>query len=168
MNNSISNHSYLITGGSLFTIPFAHSICDDIDQSLFADRVGTTINHPAFVLAHTAYYAGVCVQLLGGSINFDEDEAVLYEFGSECLDDPSKYLSKDACFERYESRFKNAAEFLSSCNPAILEASADHTPFVGRFGTLGEVASFMLLGHPCFHLGQLSAWRRVAGLGPTS
>jgi hypothetical protein len=30
---------------------------DDVDEAHFANRFGTTINHPAFVLGHTAYYA---------------------------------------------------------------------------------------------------------------
>jgi hypothetical protein len=33
---------------------------------------------------------------------------------------------------------------------------------------MGGVAAFMMIGHIQFHLGQISAWRRVAGMGSAS
>ena len=145
-----------------------HMLCDDIDEGNFANRLGTTINHPAFVLGHTAYYAGVCMELLGETVSYKADEAKLYEMGVECSDDASAYPDKSFCIEHFESRCNEAAGFIDSCVPSLLESSAKDTPFAKRFDTLGEVASFMLIGHPCFHLGQISAWRRVAGMSAAS
>ena len=168
MTTTTNTTASLVTGPALFVQNLVHMLCDDIDADRFADRVGTTINHPAFVLGHTAYYAGVCVQILGGTCTFDEGEAELYQHGAECLDDASKYPGKDACIARFESRCQEATEFIVRSDVSLLEQSAKDTPFAERFGTLGEVASFMLVGHPCFHLGQLSAWRRVAGMSSAS
>ena len=66
-----------IAAQTRFMPTLAHMLCDDIDESTFADRLGTTINHPAFILGHTAYYAGVCIEILGGEVAFDEGEADL-------------------------------------------------------------------------------------------
>ena len=157
-----------ITAPALFIQNLVHMLCDDVDEANFADRFGTTINHPAFVLGHTAYYAGVCVEFLGGTVSYDEGEAELYQHGAECTDDASKYPDKAGCIARFESRFQEAAAYINSCDPSVLGSSAKDTPFAERFDSLGEVASFMLVGHPCFHLGQISAWRRVAGMGSAS
>ena len=48
---------------------------------------------------------------------------------------------------------------------SAFEASSEGTHFESRFPTMGAVVAFMLIGHVPFHLGQISAWRRVAGMG---
>ena len=147
-----------------FITDFAKMLCADIDANQFADRLGTTINHPAFILGHVAYYAGVCVNLLGGDCDIEDAEAPLYEHGAECVDDATRYLHKDAAIAHFEYRMQMAATFVSECSPDVLSASSEGTPFAGRVDTLEEIAAFMLVGHPMFHLGQISAWRRVAGM----
>ena len=91
-----------------------HLLCDDIDENIFADRLGTTINHPAYVLGHTAYYAGVCIEFLGGSVTFGEDEEKLYQIGAECLDDASLYPNKSHCVNHFDSRCQAASDFINS------------------------------------------------------
>ena len=145
-----------------------HLLCDDIDENIFADRLGTTINHPAYVLGHTAYYAGICIEFLGGSVTFGEDEEKLYQIGTDCIDDASVYPDKTYCLNHFDARCKEATDFIHASDQSLLERSAEHTPFAKRFDTLGEVATFMLIGHSCFHLGQISAWRRIAGMNPAS
>lgn len=154
-----------IASPARFISNFMHMLCDDIPPSKFADRCGTTINHPAFVLGHCAYYAGVCIEMLGGNVDFQEGEATLYEHGAECQDDASCYPDKDACMAHFEARCELAATFIESCEESVLSRSSDGTPFEGRLASLGAIAAFMLNGHPCFHLGQVSSWRRVAGMG---
>ena len=154
-----------ISGSAVFTEKLMSMICNDIDESMFADRVGTTINHPAFVLGHLAYYFGVCVQLLGGEVELSENESTLYQHGADCLDDASMYLDKANCIAQYNTRLEEALGFVASCDAEVFDRSTAGTPFEGRMDTLGQVAAFMLVGHPAFHIGQLSAWRRVAGMG---
>jgi len=154
-----------MTEPTRFLPVLAGMLINDIDPAKFADRHGTTINHPAFVLGHCAYYAGVCVAMLGGTVEFSGNEATLFDENAQCLDDADRYPSKDECLAHFTDRCTMAADYLESCDPEILERSAEGTPFEGRFSTLGQVAAFMLMGHPSFHLGQISAWRRVAGMG---
>lgn len=148
-----------------FVPTLAQMLVGNIPADRFADRLGTTINHPAFVLGHCGYYAGICITMLGGTVEFGQDEAALFDENAECLDDAKCYPPKDECIAQFTARCNLAADYLASCDPEILAGSADGTPFEGRFTTLGGVAAFMLMGHPCFHLGQISAWRRVAGMG---
>ncbi len=162
---TISTASTIATPARFVSV-LAHMICDDIDPARFADRHGSTINHPAFVLGHCAYYAGVCVQLLGGDVAFEDGEAERFQHGAPCQDEASLYPDKDTCLSRFDARTTAAADYIESeAGQAALLRSAADTPFAERFETLGQVAGFMLAGHPCFHLGQLSAWRRVAGMG---
>ena len=165
MSTHLNPAASAITGSAMFTEKIMQMICGEIDESKFADRFGTTINHPAFVLGHLAYYFGVCVQLLGGEVELDDNESSLYQHDSDCIDDSSVYLDKSSCIAQYNSRLEEALDFVASCDAEVFERSTDGTPFEGRMDTLGQVATFMLVGHPAFHIGQLSAWRRIAGMG---
>jgi hypothetical protein len=143
----------------------AGMLVDDISPEKFADRLGTTINHPTFVLGHCAYYAGVCITMLGGTVEFGEHESELFDMNAEYDDEGDRYPTKDECMAHFMSRYNDAADYHASCDRLILACSAASTPFEGRFSTLWHVAAFMLMGHPSFHFEQISAWRRVAGMG---
>ena len=157
-----------IAGPARFMTHLAGMLVNDIDADRFADRLSTTINHPAFVLGHLGYYAGFAMQMLGGDITFGPDEATLYEHGTECEDDASKYPSKDDAIAAFNTRINMVADFVEQCDESAFEASSEGTPFESRFPTMGAVVAFMLIGHVPFHLGQISAWRRVAGMGSAS
>ncbi|MBC24172.1 MAG: hypothetical protein CMJ32_09695 [Phycisphaerae bacterium] len=151
-----------------FLIDFAANLIDDIDESKWADRCGTTINHPAFILGHTAYYAGVCMQILGSDIELSEQDASLYQHGAECADEPTWYPGKAESIAAFNERINAAADFMESLDESVFATSSEETFFSDRFPTLGGVAAFMFMAHIPFHLGQLSAWRRVAGMGAAS
>lgn len=142
----------------------ANLLCDDIPEDKFASMFGTSINHPAFILGHISYYSAFCVGLLGGSPEFEDGEAELYQVGVDCKDGGA-YPSKETLLKHFKDRCEFAASFIESCSEDTLSASANDTPFAERFDTLGQVASFMLTSHPSFHFGQLSGWRRIAGMG---
>ena len=157
-----------IAGSASFTEKLMLMICSDIEESKFASQLGTTVNHPAFVLGHLAYYFGVCKQLLGGEVHFQDDEHELYAHGATCQEDASIYLDKDTAIQHYQNRLEEALSFVQSCDAEVFDRSTAGNPFEGRMDTLGQVAAFMLTGHAAFHIGQLSAWRRIAGMGPAS
>ena len=157
-----------ISGSALFTEKLMLMICSDIEPSKFANQFGTTINHPAFVLGHLAYYFAVCKQLLGGEVVFKDEENSLYAHGADCHEDASIYLEKEAAIQHCKTRLEETLAFVATCDAEVFERSTAGTPFEGRMETLGQVAAFMLSGHPAFHIGQLSAWRRIAGMNPAS
>lgn len=145
---------------------FGSMLAADVDPEQFADRCGTSINHPAFVLGHCTYYLGVAANLLGGSIDFAPDEERLYAMEVECVDTPGTYPSKDDVLAHYTARCNEVAAFLESCSDEAFEEPNTEGPFAGRFDTKGQVAAFMVLSHTSFHLGQISGWRRAVGMGP--
>jgi hypothetical protein len=154
-----------IAGPTRYMTNLAALLVDDIDPAHWASRHGTTINHPAFVLGHCGYYAAICVEMLGGDMETGADEQTLFDHEAQCIDDASIYPDKQRTIDAFNARLAAVADFIESCDESIFARSSEHTPFADRFPTLGGVAAFMLIGHIPFHLGQLSAWRRVAGMG---
>jgi len=168
MTSTASPTAIAIAAPTRFLISFADMLVNDIDEAKWADRCGTTINHPAFVLGHTAYYAGVCMQMLGGDIELTEKDGSLYKHGNECADEASWYPNKADSIAAFNDRINTVADFIESLDESAFNASSEDTFFADRFPTMGGVAAFMMIGHIPFHLGQISAWRRVAGMGSAS
>ncbi|MBG80474.1 MAG: hypothetical protein CMJ39_07185 [Phycisphaerae bacterium] len=168
MSTTASTSATSITGACRFSLNLTMMLVKDIDPEKFADRCGTTINHPAFILGHLAYYMGVCMQLMGGEIELSDSDTERYQHGVECHDNPSLYPDKDEAIAQFTQRLNTVCDFLDSCDDAVFAKSSAGTFFEERMPTMGAIATFMMVGHVNLHLGQVSAWRRVAGMGPAS
>jgi len=126
-------------------------------------------NHPAFVLGHLALYCPRIVAQLGGSATpvptrFD---AVFSKEG-KCVDDTAGtvYPPMDEVVEVFRRGCTEAIAALRAAPDDVLQRP---NPAEGRmaelFPTLGSIHGFYAGGHMMMHLGQVSAWRRMEGLG---
>lgn len=132
---------------------------------------GTTVqsNHPAFVFGHLSLYYPKIPAALGqqAPANPPMFEDVFLN-GKPCVDDPSgnKYPSMQAIIAHFNNGYEAALATLSRATDADL---ARANPAEGRmkelFPTLGELLNFYMGAHAMSHLGQVSAWRRMMGLG---
>lgn len=139
----------------------------------FAQPGGQIIesNHPAFVYGHLSLYAGRIVEQLGGdasSLKPSDRFQQLFSKDAKCQDDPEGTL--------YPSQ-QEITDFFFRVHEAALAAlrSAPDEPFQqpnpagGRmtelFPTIGSQQAFYVGGHMMMHFGQVSAWRRMQGLG---
>lgn len=171
MSRSIGN---CIADSLDLCVGYAERLLKDVTAENFGRQAspgGTPIdsNHPAFVLGHLALYAPRILRDLGVEATavpagFD----AVFSKDAKCADDPQATIYppmesvKAVFFEGYRAA------------SAALRAAADDTfqrpnPNPGRlaelFPSLGSMHAFYCGGHMMMHLGQLSAWRRMAGLG---
>jgi hypothetical protein len=129
-------------------------------------------NHAAFIFGHLSLYGPRIVEQLGGdtsTIQISDRFQSLFSADAKCQDDPGGTL--------YPPMEEITAFFFKGYRAAVdtLRAASDETlqqpnPRGGRmaelFPTLGSVHNFYCSGHLMLHLGQMSAWRRMMGLGP--
>ena len=163
------NHTGISIAGAIrFTMNLTKMLVDDVETDRFNDNCGSTINHPAFVLGHCAYYVGVGMQMLGSDIELSDSDAELYKHGSDCIHLHSGYHTKDDGIAFFMARLEAAAKFVENLDDAVFEKSAEGTFMEDSMPNMGAVATFMMVAHVTFHLGQVSGWRRVAGLGSAS
>ncbi len=137
----------------------------------FAAPGGTPIesNHPAFSYGHLALYAPRIVEQLGGTppalpAVFQEKFAK----GAVCLDDVAGdiYPSMAEITEHYFSGYAAALSALRAADEAMLDQpNPSGPPMIHRLPTIGAAHGFYASGHMMVHLGQVSAWRRMMGLG---
>jgi len=137
----------------------------------FASVGGVVVdsNHPAFICGHLALYAPKILHQVGAPAPSVPDHFELrFSKDAKCVDDPDLDLYPP--MDEIVSFFLEGHRMVSGA----LRSTPDETfqrpnPAEGRmkelFPTIGSVQTFYCGGHMMMHLGQMSAWRRMEGLG---
>jgi hypothetical protein len=128
-------------------------------------------NHPAFIVGHLALYPAKTMELLGLKPDQSAVPAGYEELFSqqyECQDDPDGtiYPSKDELIPFFELAYGESIAALGNASAEqLLAENPNNTPIKELCPTLGSMLGFYMSGHVTLHVGQLSAWRRMMGLG---
>lgn len=160
-----------------FSLKFGELLLDGIEPGRFArlpeGKVGLIpTNHPAWVYGHLGLYGTYLCTMVG-----HEDAAQrcaapdgwdkLFGHGSPCEDDAdgSRYPDRDAILAQLRSSTAVAAEALRDADDAVFEQENPVERMRERFPTVGIATTFLAGSHAMMHYGQVSAWRRIEGLG---
>ncbi len=150
------------------TLGYGEALLKDIPAEKFAHSPVPNLNHPAFNIGHLSLYPDHIFKLMGRPELTKPKEGWEDRFkaGAVCENDPSKYPGKEELVAHYLDRYRALAEFLREEADDVLERD---NPAEGRFKeifpTMGIVINFMANNHQMMHLGQISTWRRMIGLG---
>ncbi len=153
------------------TLGYADLLLGGITPEMFARKPeGVETNSPAFCYGHLAIYPESLLQVIGredlaiDASDFEE----MFGFGKACLDDPdtSRYPAMDTIVSRFRERYAVAIEAVAEVPDEVMVRENPREAMRDRLPTIGAAAAFLLGGHAMMHLGQVSAWRRVMGLGP--
>ena len=161
-------------GDSLnLSLGYAERLLTDVtaDQfARFASVSGQTIesNHAAFVYGHLSLYAARILADLGQSLVIPDGFDKVFSKDATCVDDPGGSI--------YPPMEQVSAFFFEGYRAALaaIQGAADDVfqhpnPLGGtmaeKFPTLGSLHNFYVGGHVMIHMGQMSAWRRMLGLG---
>lgn len=151
------------------TLGYAERLLKDIPVDTFTLMPHPKMNHPAFCIGHLSLYPNRLFTMLGRPELMVERAGYpeLFQAGSECVADAAKYPAKDVLVPFYFERYRAIGELLPSISEETLQRE---NPMTGRmkelFPTIGSAMCFLLNNHQMVHLGQISAWRRAAGIGP--
>lgn len=149
-----------------FLLGYARSLAGGIDDARMADQPAPGVNHPAWILGHLAIGTDYALQLLGRPTACPGAWHDRFGPGSSPSPDRSLYPSRDDLLEAL-ARGHSAVEGASaSADPGrMADRHALDLKFLkDALPTVGDVVSHLMTTHPAVHLGQLSAWRRLAGL----
>lgn len=171
MNRSLGN---TIADSLDLCLGYSERLLKDVTSSnfaRFASPGGQTVdsNHPAFVFGHLALYAPRILKDLG-----IQPPAVpagfeaVFSKDAKCADDPngSLYPPMESVVATFFEVYRSASAALRAAPDEIFQQA---NPNPGRlaelFPSLGSMHAFYCGGHMMMHLGQISAWRRMVGLG---
>jgi len=146
-------------------LSYALALLDDLTDEQMILRPNGNMNHPAWILGHLAIYYPIVPRLLLGESFDDPADHPLFGFrGPGPLPDLKIYGSKSSQIERLVEGHEQVAQ-------ALLAATSDdlnRPPSLPRWAEMYPTVEFMLpdllIHHESLHIGQLSIWRRAAGL----
>lgn len=165
----------IVPGGNL-TLMYAEGLLKDVKPGQFARLaapagVKVHSNHAAWVYGHLAVYPARCMELLGqpaGAVALPPAWVELFKDGTPCLDDAEGtiYPPMEAVTKAFFDGYRAVQAALAKTDDAtLLKVNPTEGRSRERFPTVGSVLGFLTGGHMQMHLGQISAWRRMLGLG---
>lgn len=126
-------------------------------------------NHPSFIYGHLSLYAPkILRQLAHPAPPVPEGFELAFSKEAGCVDDidGDLYPPLDQIVGFFLEGYRMTTGALRSTPDATFDQP---NPAEGRmrelFPTIGSVQAFYCGGHMMMHLGQMSAWRRMEGLG---
>lgn len=144
---------------------YALALLEDVSDEQMVLRPGGNMNHPAWILGHVMLYHPLVPKLLAGESFPDPGEDELFGFaGRGPVDDVAAYGRKASQVERFATGHEQAAQALLTAKPADFT----RPPILPRWAKDYPTVEFMLpdliIFHEAMHIGQISIWRRAAGL----
>jgi hypothetical protein len=144
---------------------YAKRLVADVPDDLMAFQPAAHMNHAAWVLGHLACTADMLAAMIGTQPVCPPAWVGMFDWNSNPSSDASRYPTKGVLLTALEDAHAGIAAAL----PAVAESRwLEATPMEevrGFLPTLGDSFVFVMAAHENMHLGQLSAWRRVQGMG---
>jgi hypothetical protein len=175
-NSTSKNIGPLIADSARLSLMYAQRLLTGVSPEQFARfaTVGNTTvtsNHPAFVYGHLSLYSCRIVEQLGADASsIKPSEAYLEKFShtAKCVDDPDGtiYPPMDELVEKLITGHQLAIDTVLNADDALFLVPNANEAMRSKFATNGSMHAFYLGGHIMIHMGQVSAWRRMMGLGP--
>jgi hypothetical protein len=144
---------------------YALALVDDLTDKQMVLRPGGNMNHPAWILGHVSIYHPVTVAMLTGKSFDDPKNDELFGFaGKGPQPDIAAYGNKQSIVSRFEKGHEEVAQALLTASPEAFNRPPSLARWTPAYPTVAFMLPDLLLHHESLHIGQLSIWRRAAGL----
>lgn len=166
-----------IADGLKLSLGYAQQLLDGVTSEAFARFAApggelVESNHPAFIYGHLSLYSPRIIQFCGGQAEpIPEGFNELFSNKAKCQDDvdgsiyPEMQQITDFFFDGHNA----ALEVVQGTDDEVLNQSNPAPgPMAEKFPTVGSMCNFISAAHIMLHMGQMSAWRRMQGLGSAS
>lgn len=158
----------MIASSLALSLRYGEDLIKSIPAARYCEMPTKDMNHPAFCVGHLAIYANRVLEMVGRadlkvSMPFGDEH---FKNGAPCVAQDGRYPAKDVIEGTFFSGWRAVHAALPTVDDAVF---ARENPAEGRFKemfpTVGDAVNFLCGGHNMMHLGQISTWRRAAGLG---
>ena len=144
---------------------YAKRLVADIPDDMMAVQPAPDMNHAAWVLGHLACTADMLGAMIGLKPVCPPAWPAPFAWHSIPPSDGSAYPSNATLLKALEDAHAGVAAALPSIPEARWSETTPIEAVRGFLPTLGDCFVFVMAAHENMHLGQLSAWRRVQGMG---
>ncbi len=146
-------------------LAYARALVDDLTDDQMILRPGGAMNHPAWILGHIGAYHAIVLDLLAGRPVTDAKDDPLYGFaGHGPLDELAPYGTKQAIIDRFATGHEQVVQALLAATPSDFARKPSLERWAKQYPTVEFMLPDLMLHHESLHIGQISIWRRAAGL----
>ena len=149
-----------------FNLGVAERLVADLTPEQMVLQPSGVVNHPAWSLGHLVTSANGLAMLLGLEADIAPGWHKTFATGGIPSGDAADYPSKSELLAALSAQHERNTEALLQTDPARLAQAHPDERLRQYFPTVGDTVMFLMTSHEMSHLGQLSAWRRAAGIGP--
>jgi hypothetical protein len=158
-----------MTGPLLHTwslnLGYAKRLVADIPAEAMALQPAAGMNHAAWVLGHLACTADMLAAMIGLKPVCPPEWVSMFDWNSSPASSVSLYPAKATLLKALEDAHAQVALALPSVPESRWTETTPLEAVRGFLPTMGDCFVFVMAAHENMHLGQLSAWRRVQGMG---
>ena len=147
-----------------FQLGFLKDLVADIPEERFAEMPVPDINTPAWLLGHLCWAADLAPQLLGKRPALDRTWTSRFGAKTRPKTEASFYPTKAELIATLDAAHSRLLEALPLATPDRLAAEMPEPAYRSFIPTIGDAIVHLMTSHESYHTGQLSAWRRAAGL----
>lgn len=145
-----------------FLMFYAQRLIADIPEEKFTYQPAEGMNHPAWVLGHLGFVADYALGIVGQPALCAPQWSKMFGPGSKPA---GTHPGKDVLWSAFERGHRALLAAVPMITPEQAEAANPFTPLLEIMPTAGDLLAHIMTTHEASHLGQLSAWRRMIGLG---
>lgn len=162
------SYAHYVLSGLNLGLGYADVLTKSIPDDKFAHFPAKDVVCPAFYMAHLAIYPHRALAMLDRADLIVPNPAGWddrFKAGVEAKPEHA-YPTKDEVMAHFNAGYRAVAKALETAPDSVFAAE---NPAEGRFKEMfpqkGGAITFLCVGHVQMHLGQISTWRRVMGLG---
>jgi DinB superfamily len=140
------------------------NLLQDIDEARFQHPLCEGGNSPAWILSHLVVVNDYLLKNFGEQRIAPAEWHKRFKPGAMPKDDPAPLPSKAEVMETLEKGRRRIVETAANADPAKMNEPQTSEFFKDSpVKTVGDVMGHLLTTHFAFHVGQISAWRRLEG-----
>lgn len=143
----------------------AQRMMEDVECADCARIVHNVNKHPAWVVGHLAVAGDLIVGVLGGEATLEAWHPLFAPTPEAApVDDRAKYPTKAELMDALGDRHRVVGERMAGLNEAGLDAALPIEAYREFWPTVRDALGDLMALHEPYHLGQLSQWKRAAGI----
>ncbi|MEE2791316.1 MAG: DinB family protein [Acidobacteriota bacterium] len=144
----------------------AKRLVSDIPDDQMCAQPHGLVNHPTWSLGHLIMTAHGVSKMIGIATTAPAGWDELFKTGGIPSSNPTGQPNKTELIAELEKVHDSWKAGILSVDASALDAEHPDEKMRAYFPTVGAMVAFIMTSHEMDHLGQISAWRRAAGLGP--
>lgn len=145
---------------------YANALIADVPEERMCEQPAGYPNHPAWQIGHIALTSDFVGAMLGLEPALPAQWKDLFMTGSVPTAAASLYPTKSELLQALADQHARFSKALRTADASTLAQPLPDENLRRIFPTIGAIATSALTSHEAIHLGQLSVWRRLAGLPP--